>query len=49
VTSLGSKQVGDVVNLENDVVGKYVEKLLDPRKGGGSISREFLARNGFID
>jgi len=47
VTSLGTKQVGDVVNLENDILGKYVEKLLDPRQGGGSISREFLAQHGF--
>lgn len=27
-TNLASKKVGDVVNLENDVVGKYVERLL---------------------
>lgn len=27
-TNLASKRVGDVVNLENDVVGKYVERLL---------------------
>lgn len=28
-TTLTSKKVGDIVNLENDVVGKYVEKLLN--------------------
>lgn len=27
-TNLASKRVGDVVNLENDVIGKYVERLL---------------------
>ena len=27
-TILGEKRVGDVVNLENDIIGKYVEKLL---------------------
>jgi riboflavin synthase len=27
-TNLASKHVGDVVNLENDLVGKYVERLL---------------------
>ncbi|MCI7106944.1 MAG: riboflavin synthase [Agathobacter sp.] len=48
-TILGEKRVGDVVNLENDIIGKYVEKLLgtekkDPQSG---ITREFLLQNGF--
>jgi riboflavin synthase len=30
-TSLGSKQVGDAVNLEVDVLAKYVERLLEAR------------------
>ena len=50
VTILGGKGPGDVVNLETDVIGKYVEKLLRPgdesgREGG--LTLEFLARNGF--
>ena len=45
-TSLLSKRAGDIVNLENDIVGKYVEKLLGASKGTG-ISREFLLENGF--
>lgn len=28
ITILGQKKVGDKVNLENDIIGKYVEKLL---------------------
>jgi riboflavin synthase len=28
VTTLGRRKVGDVVNIENDILGKYVEKLL---------------------
>lgn len=28
-TTLTSKKVGDIVNLENDVIGKYVQKLLN--------------------
>ena len=28
VTTLGQRQVGDVVNLETDILGKYVQKLL---------------------
>ena len=50
VTTLGKKRAGDTVNLETDIIGKYVEKLLHPapepeRQGG--ISLEFLAENGF--
>jgi riboflavin synthase len=30
-TNLGELRVGDRVNLEADVVGKYVERLLEPR------------------
>lgn len=50
VTTLGKKRAGDIVNLETDIIGKYVEKLLHPapepeRQGG--ISLEFLAENGF--
>lgn len=31
ITKLGDKRVGDRVNLEADVIGKYVERLLGPR------------------
>lgn len=50
-TILSEKKVGDIVNLENDIVGKYVEKLMYPaadnKSQGSSISREFLAKYGF--
>lgn len=50
VTTLGKKRAGDTVNLETDIIGKYVEKLLcpapEPERRGG-ISLEFLAENGF--
>ena len=29
-TTLLSKKAGDIVNLENDIVGKYIEKLMRP-------------------
>ena len=49
MTILGERQVGDKVNLETDIIGKYVEKLLRPaeemRQGG--ITEEFLAKYGF--
>ncbi len=49
VTALGRKQAGDVVNLETDIIGKYVEKLLQPEKEntGSKVTWEFLAENGF--
>ena len=50
VTILGGKGPGDVVNLETDVIGKYVEKLLRSREEpapAGALTLEFLAQNGF--
>lgn len=48
-TTLLRKRPGDRVNLENDLVGKYVEKLLGAgtRKPGSRITMEFLDENGF--
>lgn len=31
-TTLLSKNIGDKVNLENDIIGKYIEKLYKPQK-----------------
>ena len=50
VTVLGEKRPGDIVNLETDLIGKYVEKLLRPAEDTapkGGISLEFLMKNGF--
>ena len=48
-TILSSKKVGDIVNLENDIIAKYVEKLMKPSDSAasGGITLDFLARNGF--
>lgn len=51
-TILLTKKPGDMVNLENDIVGKYVEKLLTTPKATESepeskVTWEFLAENGF--
>lgn len=46
-TTLISKRVGAVVNLENDMIAKYVEKLLGAHKPEGGLSLEFLQANGF--
>jgi riboflavin synthase len=46
LTTLGFKAAGDSVNLESDIIGKYVERLL-PGKGEGNVSLELLRKNGF--
>lgn len=51
VTVLGKKKEGAVVNLEADIIGKYVEKLLNyrersPRSATG-LTMDFLTENGF--
>lgn len=46
-TTLISKNLGDQVNLENDMIAKYVEKLMNKGKSGGGLSLEFLQENGF--
>jgi riboflavin synthase, alpha subunit len=43
-TNLGLLKPGDTVNIETDIIGKYVEKLCRTERG---ISPEFLAENGF--
>lgn len=53
VTTLGARQQGDRVNIEVDLIGKYVEKMLqaetvDPARKNSNINPEFLARHGFM-
>lgn len=49
-TVLRERKMGDPVNLETDMIGKYVEKLLFPAVSGrqkNTITREFLSQHGF--
>lgn len=49
-TVLADRKIGDVVNLETDIIGKYVEKLLTPQgpqKKESKLTMEFLAKHGF--
>lgn len=52
VTTLGMLREGDQVNIEVDIIGKYVEKLLSVNSTGGSapsrINPGFLAEHGFL-
>lgn len=49
-TVLGNKKPGDTVNLESDIIGRYVDKLLKPSEHGAkeAMSLGFLAENGFL-
>lgn len=53
VTALHDRGVGDIVNLECDIIGKYVEKLLQPAaaeeetKKEIGITEDFLKKYGF--
>ena len=50
-TTLGLLAVGDVVNIEVDIIGKYVEKLLGGQAGsssGQTLDSAFLARHGVL-
>ncbi len=46
LTTLGFKSAGDLVNLEADIIGKYVERLLSG-KGEGGVNLELLRKTGF--
>lgn len=53
VTTLGLKQVNDPVNLESDLIGKYVERLLQERgqvapKATPVIDKDYLQKRGLI-
>ncbi len=43
-TILSEKKIGSIVNLENDIVGKYIKKFT---QNNGSITETFLYENGF--
>jgi riboflavin synthase len=51
VTTLRDRVVGSRVNIETDIIGKYVEKFLRGKEGDDgkdSLDLQFLAKHGFI-
>jgi riboflavin synthase len=57
ITTIGQKKVGDEVNIETDMIGKYVKKIIlqkssskndAPTENKNNISMDLLARNGFL-
>lgn len=49
-TNLRSLKIGDIVNIETDILAKYVEKLLsaDDNKEKGNVTLSLLQENGFV-
>ncbi|MFD0586851.1 riboflavin synthase [Paenibacillus sp. GCM10027627] len=53
-TALKGKQLGSIVNIETDIIGKYVDHLLHFRSGGdrhketSKLSTAYLAEHGFL-
>ncbi len=54
LTTIGFKKTGDIVNIETDLLGKYVERFMPKSAGSGkdapvsSIDMQFLASTGFL-
>ena len=53
VTTIGLKQIGDLMNLESDLIGKYVERLLQgsgtlPSPSAPSIDKDYLQKRGLL-
>jgi len=51
--TLGNKKVGDYINIETDLIGKYIERFLtfqneEKEVKKSKLSKEFLASNGFF-
>lgn len=53
-TILSTKGIGDIVNLENDIVGKYIERILEVKNSStagknseSKITKEFLLNSGY--
>lgn len=52
-TDLGQWRQGSLLNMETDMIGKYVRRMLRPwvgkdEKPAGGVDLDFLARNGFL-
>ena len=48
--TLGKKKIGDFVNIETDLIGKYIERLLNfkEKKEESKLDMNFLAKHGFF-
>ena len=47
-TTLNILKAGDFVNIETDILGRYIEKFLSVNNNGSRLNEDFLKENGFI-
>lgn len=47
-TNLSTLQTGQLVNIETDILGRYVEKFLRPNNNVSKLTENFLQENGFL-
>ena len=47
-TTLKNLKIGDNVNIETDILGRYIEKFLSLQNNESNITMNFLAENGFV-
>jgi riboflavin synthase len=47
VTTIPEKKAGDIINIECDLIAKYLEKVAGSGRNRGNITLEFLAEQGF--
>lgn len=46
---IGEKVAGDIVNIECDMIGKYIERfIIEPKQHTTSVTENFLQENGFL-
>ncbi len=55
LTTMGFSKVGNPVNIETDMIGKYVERFVNKmqysdreKEAGQSVDMQFLAKTGFL-
>lgn len=48
-TNLSVRRPGDRVNIEVDILGKYVEKFVQGNRTPGGLTLDLLGRSGFLD
>ena len=48
VTTILEKKTGNTVNIECDIIAKYLEKVAGFNRDNGNITLEFLAEQGFV-
>ena len=46
-TTLGKKKIGDLINIETDLIGKYVERILTSKSDKSMITEEWLKDKGW--